>query len=150
MKMCCTCWSNGSIHSGFPPRLENLFAAHLEKKKKTTKLREVISLRREAAVWSVPLKVVPKPPQTLQGAQVLVQAPLSVTRGPAQVAAGQDHALPAAADISWLHVDAQLREQTRRRVSTFHNKSCRLDLYFESREDSSSRVKMMMEGHSCR
>lgn len=32
MKMCWTFWSKGSTHSGFPPRIEKVFLAHLDEK----------------------------------------------------------------------------------------------------------------------
>lgn len=59
----------------------------------------------------IPVKVVLKSSQTLHGAEVLVQASLSIARGHPLLGSIQDDSLLAAADLAWSHSHAQLSQE---------------------------------------
>lgn len=109
IKMCCTFGSKGSTHNGFPPRMEKALVAHL----KTTKNKGLENGEKSRAAGleraGPPFKVVLESSQTLDGAQVLVQASLSITARHSLLFSCQHHPPPVAADLPDGHVHLQLK-----------------------------------------
>ncbi len=113
-KICWTLGSKGSTQSGFPPKMEYLFRAHLFKKQKqrldNDKQYNYIVFR--SISGSSPVKVVLEATQTLNRAQVLVNMPFSIPSGHVFFSTNQCCALTAALDASGGHVHPQLWEET--------------------------------------
>lgn len=116
MKMCCTLWSKGSTQNGFPPRMEKVLLAHLEK---TTERagKEKNPEKVDVSNRCIPLKVVLKSSQALDRAQVLVQASFAITSGHTVLISCQHDSPLITADLPQRHVHFQLKHKQKQELT---------------------------------